>query len=61
MPHTLRTTYYAYFVVTYPGFLQRVTRYFSTRDRAVQWCAQVGKPDARIELETNDTLPKDIH
>ncbi len=31
------------FTVSYSAFLQRVTREFDTRERAEQWCRQIGK------------------
>lgn len=32
-------------IVSYPGFLQQVTRVFESRERAEQWARQVGKFD----------------
>ena len=33
------------FTVTYRGFLQTVSRSFPTRDKAEQWCRQIGRID----------------
>ena len=33
------------YAVRYRGFLQSVSRMFSTRERAEQWCRQIGRPD----------------
>jgi hypothetical protein len=54
----------------YNGFLQTVERTFTTKKRAVQWCAQVGRKDATIThvrtcsgcgrtltTETTETVP----
>ena len=43
----------AEYVVRYSGFLQTVTRTFTTKERAVQWCAQVGRKDAIITSKEN--------
>jgi hypothetical protein len=33
------------YAVQYRGFLQTVVRTFSTRERAEQWCRQIGRAD----------------
>lgn len=32
-------------IVEYAGFLQAVKRTFATKQRAIQWCKQIGRKD----------------
>ena len=38
--------------ITYPGFLQTVTKVFDTYVRAVQWLQQVGKAEQIRNIRT---------
>ncbi len=33
------------YIISYSGFLEQVKREFDTRERAEQWCRQIGRKD----------------